>query len=678
MSDPTRANDGINDSQFEVNTPITVVVDGVSYQYKIADAAGNMTCLSTTPPYYPVNGSSVRIQAYYPKDRVTYATTAQNFDVPADQTDDTKYKAGDLMYGKPKATWTGLDAQGLVKPTGEAVPLVFNHRMAKVRVTLTNSGLKVKSIQLMGVKRRAAYTPSSNTLGTATAIDGTTITLYNNTAGTTATTLTQTAVIPEQELTAGSEFVRVTTVDGHTLSYDVPTTTTLSAGAVYDYKFSTSQTSISGFTVTPTGTFTYDGTEKQPAVTVTGTLPSGKSVTLTEGTDYTVNYQNNINAALSTATTAPTVIVTGIGDYKDQASAKFTINQMPLTIMAMKQSISYGTTVSQDVDNVICTPPLVSGHTLSSITLTPSTESITDAGTITPSAAVIKDGNNNDVTANYLIGYKSGKLIINKGVNGLSLSATTGEVNSSSSITFTINNPTGSRLTISSSNTSVATCTPTAASNATTKTVTVRGVAGGVATITVTSAATDYYDAATATFIVTVKGPGLGMFVGTDDNYYATVADAGGYTKVKGVVFAKVIKSGSSGITYYYIKKDDRDGTAVAWSGTLSTIIGPTKVVANSVVQSGSVNVTYYQDINAALEQCFRTTSESTSYKLSGNYWTTGQNTTITTHDPTGGSTVGTATTTTRAYYYTAGESEANVAGSNSTKYKTRNCYVCP
>lgn len=67
----------------------------------------------------------------------------------------------------------------------------------------------------------------------------------------------------------------------------------------------------------------YTGSALTPAVTVI----DGET-TLTEGTDYTVEYSNNVKAAKADATeNAPTVTITGIGDnYAGTATATFTIN----------------------------------------------------------------------------------------------------------------------------------------------------------------------------------------------------------------------------------------------------------------------------------------------------------------------------------------------------------------
>ena len=77
------------------------------------------------------------------------------------------------------------------------------------------------------------------------------------------------------------------------------------------------KTSISSATVTGIVDATYTGSAiTQPNLKVT---LGGGLVTLTEGTDYTVSYSNNVNAGTATIT------ITGIGNYKDSITKTFTI-----------------------------------------------------------------------------------------------------------------------------------------------------------------------------------------------------------------------------------------------------------------------------------------------------------------------------------------------------------------
>ena len=83
-----------------------------------------------------------------------------------------------------------------------------------------------------------------------------------------------------------------------------------------------------GYTVSvdATQTYTYTGSEIKPtAVTVT---PAAGGTALVQGKDYTITgYANNINAATADAAAAPTVTVTGMGNYTGSASGTFTIGK---------------------------------------------------------------------------------------------------------------------------------------------------------------------------------------------------------------------------------------------------------------------------------------------------------------------------------------------------------------
>ena len=97
------------------------------------------------------------------------------------------------------------------------------------------------------------------------------------------------------------------------------------------YTIASTTTSISGASVSAAAC-TYDGTAKQPAITVT---VGGK--TLTSGTDYTVSYgSNNVNAGQCSFT------VTGKGSYTGTKSGTFTISPKSVSGVSLSQtSFSY-------------------------------------------------------------------------------------------------------------------------------------------------------------------------------------------------------------------------------------------------------------------------------------------------------------------------------------------------
>lgn len=75
----------------------------------------------------------------------------------------------------------------------------------------------------------------------------------------------------------------------------------------------------------------YDGKPKEPALTVVYQENGGETVSLVKGTDYTVTYQNNVNAYEGTLTRAlaepPTAVIEGMGEYSGTVSVSFTIEK---------------------------------------------------------------------------------------------------------------------------------------------------------------------------------------------------------------------------------------------------------------------------------------------------------------------------------------------------------------
>lgn len=104
--------------------------------------------------------------------------------------------------------------------------------------------------------------------------------------------------------------------------------------------YSITPKSIAGATVNldPAVTYAYNGDEQKPVPEVNdGETP------LTKDVDYTVSYSNNINAAAATGENAPTVTITGKGNYDENTTvqAVFAIGQADLAEAAISK-ISFG------------------------------------------------------------------------------------------------------------------------------------------------------------------------------------------------------------------------------------------------------------------------------------------------------------------------------------------------
>ena len=144
-------------------------------------------------------------------------------------------------------------------------------------------------------------------------------------------------------------------------------------------------------------TLTYNGSSQQLVSSTSGTGYTLKNYTGTNAGDYTITASLKDNYVWKDGT-------------NDNVTFKCSIDKKNASITASDQTIDYGNSIDSSVSKVTASG-LVIGHTVSSITLTPSTSNVTTSGTITPSKATIVSGST-DVTSNYNITYKTGKLTI--------------------------------------------------------------------------------------------------------------------------------------------------------------------------------------------------------------------------------------------------------------------------
>ena len=150
-------------------------------------------------------------------------------------------------------------------------------------------------------------------------------------------------------------------------------------------------------------TLNLNGIESGDTVTANGTcefanknVGTGKTVTCSA---ITLSGENKDNYTLST----PSVSKTSVAN----------ITKRSITIKANDQVIGYGENIITGVEQTeITNGTLGVGDELKTITLTPSTSNPTTTGTIMPSAAIIRDGDNNNMNNNYNISYETGNLTI--------------------------------------------------------------------------------------------------------------------------------------------------------------------------------------------------------------------------------------------------------------------------
>lgn len=161
------------------------------------------------------------------------------------------------------------------------------------------------------------------------------------------------------------------------------------------------------YTAPVANSLTYNGSSQY--LITTGNTSHGTIQYSSNGTSWSSTRPSGTNAGSYTAYWR----LNGDTNHNSVASTQISnvaIAQKSATITAKAQSIVYGNSIATGTSQVT-TSGLISGHSLTAISLSQSTTSVTTTGTITPSGATIKQSST-DVTANYSITYNTGTLTI--------------------------------------------------------------------------------------------------------------------------------------------------------------------------------------------------------------------------------------------------------------------------
>jgi uncharacterized protein YkwD len=168
-------------------------------------------------------------------------------------------------------------------------------------------------------------------------------------------------IVSEPEWSGTSKYYDLngSTITGKAIGADTITVT--AAGMSQSVTVNVEAVSISSGIVTldPDASYTYTGSTITPAVS--SVVVGGK--TLTEGTDYDVEYSNNVNAGTAFVT------ITGKGNYKDSIKKAFTIKSNTTTID--ESSSEEGSSSTGTTTGTTSTPSETTGTTPST-TSTPS------------------------------------------------------------------------------------------------------------------------------------------------------------------------------------------------------------------------------------------------------------------------------------------------------------------
>lgn len=176
--------------------------------------------------------------------------------------------------------------------------------------------------------------------------------------------------------------------------------------------------SLSGAVVTVIGDYVYDGTGKVVSKDNVSVTLNGETVPETE---YEVAFGDDL---ISAGTVTVTVTAKDNSEnYTGTAEGSFEIAKRDVTITAQDQTITYGETIDEGMGQVKAVG-LAGGDAVASVKLSADTSKVTDNGVITVADAEIQNAAKSDVTGNYNIAYKPGKLTVEKAKSSIAFADT--------------------------------------------------------------------------------------------------------------------------------------------------------------------------------------------------------------------------------------------------------------
>ncbi|MCD7884163.1 MAG: fibronectin type III domain-containing protein [Lachnospiraceae bacterium] len=406
--------------------------------------------------------------------------------------------------------------------------------------------------------------------------------------------------------------------------YDAETGTLLSAEQWYSFQAQEAVTLTARFEEIPVidladckislseADYTYDGTAKTPAVTV-----SCDGETLTEGTDYTIEYADNTDAGTATVIVTGTETYNNARYYTGSAEAAFTINAASLsnaTVTLSATSYTYdGSAKKPGVTVKLGDRTLTSGTDY-----TVSYSNNVNANTSSAAPTVTITG-----TGNYT-GTVKKTFTIAKANQTITVKASASSIKAGATTSVSVSNAMGA-VSYASSDTSVA--------SVSTKGV-VTGKKAGTVTITATAAATANYRAAAKKVSVRVtlsscqvssltntsKGVTVkwNKVTGAAGYYIYRKTGSGSYKKIKTIASA-------STVSYTDTAVKSKNGTSytykvTAYSGSTTSGFKAKKIVRLSLPALSSVKNTSSKKLTVKWKKTTKVTGYQIQYSTSSTF----------------------------------------------------------
>ncbi len=316
----------------------------------------------------------------------------------------------------------------------------------------------------------------------------------------------------------------------------------------------TTATLTYGYQTTDIATITASGGGGRWIYSLVGATGSYFALSNSSATTSSVTLIFNAGASVGSYTVKVKATSTYNGLSATTETITVNVDKKALTITADSASKVYnGTPLTK---NTFTSSGLLSGHTISSCTIT---GTITNVGSVdnVPSGAVVMSGTTN-VTNNYAITYINGTLTVIQATGYITLDPTSSSVvYKTATKAFSVASSHGGALSATDNN-------ATATVSVVGTTVTISNLstinAGTVIKVTVTCAATQNYTSASATFTLTIDKADIAPTVSMSGYTY-------GGTKSEPSINGN---TGNGSVTYYYNTTNSNSG-GTAWTSVTSS-----------------------------------------------------------------------------------------------------------
>ena len=200
---------------------VGITITGAKAAHKnVAWRVGEDGVLTNTGDPVFWGNEDVVITAYHPYNSA-WTGTSHEFSVSTDQSDHANYRNSDLLWAMTTSSMTKT-----------AIPLVFEHKLAKVNVTLRSEDivdLSGAGVSICGTNVTTSFNPTTGSLS-ATATD-----VQEIKAGeTTSSAYTASAIVVPQMVANGTKFIKIVLGD-KTFYYTLSTDKELRAGYSHNY-----------------------------------------------------------------------------------------------------------------------------------------------------------------------------------------------------------------------------------------------------------------------------------------------------------------------------------------------------------------------------------------------------------------------------------------------------------